>query len=138
MKSIGRKDVSLETAMKAVSAAQKKANELGVPMSVAIVDTAGRVVLHSTMDGTMPTAIEIALAKATTTASTRMSTMDFYEFAKQHPHLWETVPHIPGLCMIGGGLPIMDGEEMLGSIGVSGGLYLQDIECAEAGLAALE
>jgi len=138
MKTIGRKDVSLETATKAVSAAQKKADELGVPMSVVIVDTAGRIVLHSTMDGTMPAAIEIALAKATTTASTRMSTMDFYEFAKQHPHLMETIPHIPGICMIGGGLPIMDHDAMVGAIGVSGGLYLQDIECAKAGLQALK
>jgi len=137
MKTVDCKNISLEAAKKAVETAEKKASELGVPMSVAIVDTGGRVVLHSTMDGTMPLAIDIALAKARTSAGTFMATMDFYEFAQQHQHLADTVTSFPGITLIGGGLPIMDKKVMVGAIGVSGGLYLQDIECAKAGLAAI-
>lgn len=131
------KSLSLAMAQRVVDAAQKKAAEIGVPMSVAILDTAGRVVLHSTQDNTVPLAIEIARAKARTVVLTRMSTMDFYNFVKEHPHLEETIKD-QGLCMIGGGYPIMVGGEMVGAIGVSGGLYLQDMECAEAGLEALK
>ena len=130
------KQITLEEAKKIIEMCETKAKHLGIKISTAIVTNAGNVVLHSTQDGTMPAAIDIALQKARTSAGTLMATMDFYDFIQQHKHLADSIDNT-GLTMIGGGLPIMD-TEMIGAIGVSGGLYSQDIECAEAGLKALK
>ncbi|MHA1113251.1 MAG: heme-binding protein [Alphaproteobacteria bacterium] len=40
-----------------------------------------------------------------------------------------------GLILFGGGYPIMDGDAMIGGLGVSGGHYTQDMECGDAALA---
>ncbi|MBV1912419.1 MAG: heme-binding protein, partial [Cycloclasticus sp.] len=36
-----------------------------------------------------------------------------------------------------GGLPIMEGDELIGAIGVSGGSEEEDIICAQAGIDAI-
>jgi uncharacterized protein GlcG (DUF336 family) len=42
--------------------------------------------------------------------------------------------HTPRLIVFGGGYPIKENGEVIGGIGVSGGYYKQDMECAQAGL----
>ena len=41
------------------------------------------------------------------------------------------------MILFGGGNPIFIDGQMIGGIGVSGGHYSQDQECADAGLAVL-
>jgi uncharacterized protein GlcG (DUF336 family) len=43
----------------------------------------------------------------------------------------------PRIIIFGGGYPIKEGAEVIGGIGVSGGHYSQDMECALAGLEAI-
>jgi uncharacterized protein GlcG (DUF336 family) len=38
----------------------------------------------------------------------------------------------------GGGLPIFEGEDVIGAIGVSGGSEEEDILCAQAGVDAID
>ena len=45
--------------------------------------------------------------------------------------------HTPRLIVFGGGYPIKENGEVIGGIGVSGGHYKQDMECAQAGLKAI-
>jgi uncharacterized protein GlcG (DUF336 family) len=45
--------------------------------------------------------------------------------------------HTPRLVVFGGGYPIRENGEMIGAIGLSGGHYSQDMECAKAALAAI-
>lgn len=49
-----------------------------------------------------------------------------------------TLPMIDGLLLLGGGLPIKAGEEVIGGIGIGGapGGHLDDA-CAEAGIARI-
>jgi uncharacterized protein GlcG (DUF336 family) len=42
----------------------------------------------------------------------------------------------PRLTLLGGGLPIIVNGQVVGGIGASGGTIAQDIEVADAGLAA--
>ena len=42
-----------------------------------------------------------------------------------------------GLVIFGGGIPLTDGDVVIGAIGVSAGSVEQDISVAEAGVAAL-
>ena len=41
------------------------------------------------------------------------------------------------VTLLGGGLPLMIGDELVGGLGCSGGSVEQDIQCAQAGVAAL-
>ena len=46
------------------------------------------------------------------------------------------MPHRPRLVVFGGGLPLREGGELIGGIGVSGASAEQDEACARAGLRA--
>ena len=45
--------------------------------------------------------------------------------------------NIPGFTIAAGGYPVMDGEALIGGIGIGGGSPDQDMEVAEAALAVL-
>ena len=67
-----------------------------------------------------------------------MPTHEWFEFIKNDPPLYQGIVNTPRLVVFGGGYPIKSGDAVIGGIGVSGGHYSQDMEVAEAGLAALE
>jgi uncharacterized protein GlcG (DUF336 family) len=46
--------------------------------------------------------------------------------------------HTARLVVFGGGYPIKIDGQLVGGIGVSGGHWKEDMQCAEAALAALE
>lgn len=64
-------------------------------------------------------------------------TDEWYPFIKDDPPLLTGAPHLSRLIVFGGGYPIKVGDQVVGGIGVSGGHYTQDMECAKAGLEAL-
>lgn len=133
--------LTAQGAEKILKAATAKVRELGVPMSVAIVDDGTHLLAFARTDGGKPHTAKIALAKARAAASNRMPTGkvgsvgapldDFTATALMlaaGPDLYVTFP---------GGLPIEVGGQCVGGIGVSGGTGQQDVEVAKAGLAAL-
>jgi uncharacterized protein GlcG (DUF336 family) len=67
-----------------------------------------------------------------------MPTGGWHDFIKDDPPLAAgAVGGIERLVIFGGGFPIAVGDRVVGALGVSGGHYTQDVEVAEAGLAAL-
>ena len=56
---------------------------------------------------------------------------------KEDAPLLHGITHTPRFVIFGGGMPIMDGENLIGAVGVSGGHYTQDMEVAKAGIAAI-
>jgi uncharacterized protein GlcG (DUF336 family) len=89
------------------------------------------------MDGPPLISIEVAQNKAYT-ALFGMPSQELYNFIKNDPALLAGVPHIPRIALFGGGLPIREGDKVVGGIGVSGGTVEQDVACAQAGLDALK
>lgn len=61
----------------------------------------------------------------------------WHDFIKGDPPLLTGIPHTPRLVVFGGGYPIREGDQVIGAIGVSGGHYSQDMECATAALGAI-
>jgi len=61
----------------------------------------------------------------------------WFDFIKDDPPLLYGITHTPRLTVFGGGFPIKLEGEIVGAIGLSGGHYTQDMECARAGLAAI-
>ena len=125
------------TAEKAVTAAAKKAADLKLKMCIAVADEAGDLKAFARMDGAPKLSIQISQDKAYTAASFGMPTHSWFEFIKNDPPLLHGITHTPRLVVFGGGFPIMLKGEMVGAIGLSGGHYSQDMECARAALEAI-
>jgi len=131
-------ELRLEIAETAVRAAQAKARALRAPMTVTVVDEAGRLVLSARGDGTGFFSPETSRAKAMAAAAFKKRTAEFADLVAKGG-FWATVPTIlqgqilPTL----GGAPLAKGGWVIGAIGCGGGTGEQDQECADAGAAAL-
>jgi glc operon protein GlcG len=132
-------EMTLAIAERAVSAAQARARELGTPMTVTVVDEAGRLVLCARGDGTGFLTPETSRGKAVAAAAFRRSTKELVELAKEHPAFWNAVPDIaPGQVLPStGAVPITREGRVIGAIGCGGGTGEQDHQCALAGAAAV-
>lgn len=129
----------LAQAEKAADTALKKCAQDGYQVSVAIVDRAGvtKVLLHG--DGAGPHTLNSSTRKAFTAASLGRSTAELADLIKDKPELAGLRNMDDRILILGGGLPIKIGAELVGGIGVGGapGGHL-DEACAQAGLDSLK
>jgi len=132
-------ELTLEMAEQALRAAQAKAKALGAPMTVSVVDEAGRLVLAARADGTGFFTPETSRAKAVAAAAFRRATTEMAALAAKGNAFYSMVPTIVGgeVLTTAGGAPLLKGGRVIGGIGCGGGTGEQDHECAMAGAAAL-
>jgi uncharacterized protein GlcG (DUF336 family) len=129
--------VTLSSAQAVVDAAVAKADEIGVPMNVAVVNDGNNLTAFARMDNAWLGSIDIAQNKAYTARSFDMSTKDLAPLCQPNQPLFGINASNQGrLIIFAGGIPLMHGDEVVGAIGVSGGSVEQDQEVAEAGVAA--
>jgi uncharacterized protein GlcG (DUF336 family) len=129
--------VTLESAQAVVEAARQKADEIGVPMDIAVVDAGNNLTAFARMDGAWLGSIDIAQSKAYTARAFDMSTKDLAPLCQPNQPLFGINASNQGrLIIFAGGIPLTAGGEVVGAIGVSGGSVEQDQEVAEAGVAA--
>ena len=131
-------ELTLAMAEKAVRAAQDKAKALGTPMTITVVDEAGRLVLSARGDGTGFFTPETSRAKATASAAFRKPTDALAELRTKHV-FWEVMPIVvDGEALpTPGGAPILRQGRLIGGIGCGGGTGEQDQVCANAGAQAV-
>ena len=133
-----KQSVTSEAAHQVIAAAERKALEIGTPMVIAIVDESGVLKALSRMDGAALLSVQVAQDKAYTAAGFGLATDQWHDFIKNDPPLAAgATAGISRLVIFGGGYPIKVGDQVVGAIGVSGGHYSQDMQVAQAGLAAL-
>ena len=134
---MARETVMLEEAQGIIQAAQQKAQEIGQPMNVAVVDNGTQLKAFARMEDAWLGSIDIAIDKAFTAVSFLMPTADLADMTQPGQPLYglETTNH-GRVINFAGGIPLMRGEDIAGAIGVSGGTPDQDQQVAEAGLAA--
>jgi uncharacterized protein GlcG (DUF336 family) len=137
MSSTTVRNIDVDTALKAIKAAREKASALKVNMSIAVCDTAGHLKAFVRMDGASLISLQIAQDKAHTAISGGLPTHKWHEYIKDDAPLIHGLVHTPRFIIFGGGYPIMENGQMIGGIGLSGGHYSQDMECAEAALKAI-
>jgi uncharacterized protein GlcG (DUF336 family) len=132
-------ELTLAMAETAVRAAQAKARTLGTPMTVTVVDEAGRLVLSARGDGTGFFTPETSRAKAVAAAAFRRSTTEQAAQGARAWGFWQALPAVlQGQALpTPGGATIVRGGRVVGGIGCGGGTGEQDQECADAGAAAL-
>jgi uncharacterized protein GlcG (DUF336 family) len=130
--------MTLADARRVIAAAEKKAQEIGQPMNIAVVDAGGNLVAHVRMDGAWIGSVDIAINKAWTSRAFDIATKDLAEFSQSGGQFFGIHASNHGRVMIfAGGIPLKRGDQVVGAVGVSGGLGKQDQAVAEAGAAAL-
>jgi uncharacterized protein GlcG (DUF336 family) len=129
--------ITLEDARRIIAAAEKKAHEIGQPMNIAVVDAGGNLVAHARMDKAWFGSVDISINKAWTARAFDIATKDLAELSQSGDQFFGIHASNRGRVMIfAGGIPLKRGDQVVGAVGVSGGLGKQDQAVAEAGVAA--
>jgi uncharacterized protein GlcG (DUF336 family) len=130
--------ITLDDARRVISAAEKKAREIGQPMNIAVVDAGGNLVSHIRMDGAWLGSIDISINKAFTARAFDASTAELAENSQPGQQFFGIHISNHGRVMIfAGGIPLSRGGSIIGAIGVSGGSGVQDDAVARAGASAI-
>lgn len=130
--------LNLHDANQLIAGAHAKAGELGIRVTVAVVDEGAHLIALARMDGAAPLTPQVAEAKAVGAAMLHRDGASLGELAKDRPGFFSVadrlvrVPIVPGL----GSVLIKRDGKVLGAVGVSGGRPEQDLECAEAGISS--
>ncbi len=106
----------------------------GHAVTATVVDRAGTVRAVQRADNAGPHTLGAAERKAWTSASAKAPTLAMMENAQKNPGAANLV-HIPGFLLLGGGVPVKAGNEVIGAVGVGGapGGHLDD-QCASAAI----
>ena len=127
--------ISLTEARRIIASAEKKAEEIGQPMNIAVVDQGNNLVAFARMDGAWLGSIDIAMNKAFTARAFDLATIDLADNAQPGQQFYGIHASNGGKVMIfAGGIPLKRDGEVVGAIGVSGGTKPQDQAVAEAGV----
>ena len=130
--------LTLQGARLMMAAAARKAQSIGVPMDIAVVDDGGHLLVFNRMDGAKLSSIDIAISKAWTAACARRATHEYAEIAGPgRPAFGIHVSNNGRFMIVGGGLPIYVDGHIVGGIGCSSGTIQQDREVATSGINAL-
>jgi uncharacterized protein GlcG (DUF336 family) len=128
----------LGAANKAIQAALEACTKDGYRVSVSVVDRAGILRAMGRADGAGPHTVDSSRKKAYTAASIRRPTTELADLITKVPTLQALRDMNENILMLGGGLPIEIGGDVMGGIGVGGapGAHLDD-SCAQEGLDAI-
>jgi uncharacterized protein GlcG (DUF336 family) len=129
--------INLETAQKAIAAAQAEAKKHNWKMSITVVDPAGNMVADVTMDGTQYASIAISQGKARTAALFRRPSGVFQTAVNGGGANALSLLSLSGGVASEGGFPIVINGKLVGAIGCSGGIFTQDAATCKGGLAEL-
>jgi uncharacterized protein GlcG (DUF336 family) len=129
-----KKALTLAVAKKMAAGAEAEARKNNWNVVIAILDDGGHLLYLQRMDGVQIASIDIALKKAESAVFFRRPTKAFED---QLVGGRTAILKLPGAMPFEGGLPILAGDQVIGSIGVSGVTAQQDGQIAKAGLAAL-
>jgi len=129
-------EITLNDARAVIAAAEKKAEEIGQPMNIAVADSGGNLVAHVRMDNAWRGSIDISINKAWTARAFDIATKDLATHSQSGNQFFGIHASNHGRVMIfAGGIPLKRGGKVVGAIGVSGGSGEQDHAVAEAGAA---
>ena len=129
--------LSLADARIILAGASARAEEIGVPMCIAVTDESGQLIAFERMDGGKVTSTIIAQDKAYTAAGAKRTTESYGDVSQPGKPAYGINSAIGGrLMVVGGGIPVVVGGQVVGAVGVSSGTPAQDSDCAQAGIDA--
>ncbi len=123
--------ITLNDARRVIAAAETKAQEIGQPSNVAVVDAGGNLIAFARMDKAWMGSIDIAINKAFTARAFDISTEKLGELSQPGGQFYGILASNHGRVRIfAGGVPLKRGDEIVGAVGVSGGMKEQDVVVA--------
>jgi uncharacterized protein GlcG (DUF336 family) len=128
------RNMSMDLANQIASAAVASCTASGYNVTATVVDRAGSVRAVQRADNAGPHTLGASQGKAFTSASAKNTTLAMMEGAQKNPAAANLV-YIPGFLLVGGGVPVKVGNDVIGAVGVGGapGGNL-DEQCAMAAL----
>ena len=148
-------ELSSDSALSMLQAAKQKAEQLGIKICISVVGPQGITLASIRMNGAPLLSASLAEDKAYTAVSFNRATHEWDERLASQPKVQQALGQRDRFTMLGGGLPVnvpadddtgkdsgstgslTSSSLLVGAVGVSGGAVHQDIECAEAAIAAL-
>lgn len=119
----------MRRALASLEAGLAYAEEQGVKVAIAVVDSTSTPVAAVRMDGSYQSTYTIAVAKAHTALNFRRPTDEMAKRIK--PENQASLMSVePRLIFLGGGRPALLDGVTVGAVGVSGASEAQDTECA--------
>src|SRR5688500_20086541 len=99
--------LKLEDARRIIAAAEKKADEIGQPMNIAVADSGGNLVAHVRMDNAWMGSVDISMKKAWTSRAFDITTKDLSRLAQPGGDFYGIHASNDGRVMIfAGGIPL--------------------------------
>lgn len=127
--------MQLDTALEIVTAARKAAEDIGVPMAIAVVDSGKHPVVMLRMDGALPVAVDTVLAKARTAVQFGCPTGEVLAAARTNPTVYDSFLTATPDPMVysRGGIPLRVDGVLVGAVAASGADGDLDEQVAGAG-----
>ena len=131
------KRLDIDDAYTLIAGARAKADEIGMPMCIAVTDESGNLIAFERMNDSKITSINLAIDKSYSAVGVRKGTHVLGEVSQPGQPAYGLSSTLGGrMVVVAGGLPALFDGEVVGGIGVSGGSPKQDLEVAEAGVRA--
>jgi uncharacterized protein GlcG (DUF336 family) len=133
----GMYDLNLAQAIEIASGALAKAREIGCnPMTVAVVDAGGCLMVLMREDGSGKLRPDIAFAKAWGTVGMGIGGRAMAKRASNAPQFWAALNTISGgrIAPVAGGVLILQAGQVIGGVGMSGDLPDNDEACSVVGI----
>ncbi|MGN6677533.1 MAG: GlcG/HbpS family heme-binding protein [Streptosporangiaceae bacterium] len=130
--------ITLQNAQGVVESARQRAQEIGIPMNIAVVDEGNNLMAFARMEGAWLGSIDISQGKAYTARAFDMPTKDLAPLCQPGQPLYGIQASNQGhLVIFPGGIPLTENGMIVGAVGVSGGTVDQDHDVAAAGASSL-
>lgn len=131
--------VSLDIAKKLIEKIEAYAVSVGKKAVIAVCGPDGNPVAVHVMDGAFLVSFDVAVKKAYTAVSVKMSTMELGKLI-QPGETFAGLEQIERdkLVFFGGGVPLFVGDKLVGGLGISGGTGEEDDDIARYGLTVFE
>ena len=126
---------SLAQAQQALAATEAAANEMGVGLTCAVVDSRGTLVAFARMDSASYFTADVAVGKARASAAFRAPSGTLARVGELG--VADVIEGGP-MLFVQGAVPIMKEGQSMGAIGCSGASAQQDEDAANAGIAAMQ
>ena len=125
--------MTMDKAQLVLQAAVTKAQEIGQPMNIAVVDAGANLRAFARMDGAWLGSIDIAINKAWTARAFDTATDDLAKLTQSGQQGFGlNTTNNSRVVIFGGGIPVKINGVVIGAIGASGGSVEEDIMVARA------
>jgi uncharacterized protein GlcG (DUF336 family) len=131
--------ITLEQAQTMIQVARDKGREMGLkPLSVAVLDAGGHLLAFARENGASPGRFEIARGKAYGCLMLGMPGSAIFARAEQQPYFVAALngAYDGKFIPVPGGVLVLQGEAIIGAVGVTGDTSENDAAVAVAGVEA--